>query len=56
MQRFLSLSDYSIGVKPGPQESPDRKRPGVIERATYTGQITIDDRLNSDLAATDVRL
>jgi hypothetical protein len=43
MERFPSLSYYSIGVKPGSEESSERSGPGVIERATYTGQVTIDD-------------
>jgi len=56
VQRFLSLSYYSIGVKPGPEESSERSGPGVIEGATYTGQVTIDDRRNPDLATADGRL
>jgi hypothetical protein len=56
MERLLSRSDYGIRVKPGHQESPDWKRPGIIECPTHTGQVTIDNRRNPDLATADARL
>jgi len=54
MEGILSVSNYNKGIKSGPQESPDRRRPSVIESSTYTRQVSIDNSRNPDLAASDV--
>jgi hypothetical protein len=54
MEGILSVSNYDKGIKLGPQESPDRRRPDVIERSTHARQVTIDDGRNPDLAASDI--
>jgi hypothetical protein len=51
---LLSVSNYGKWVKPGPQESPDRRRPDVIERSPYTWQVSIDDGRNPDLTTSDI--
>jgi hypothetical protein len=55
VERILSVTDYGKGVNTGPQENPERRRPSIIERSTYTGQVTIDDGRDPDLAAANIR-
>jgi len=54
MEGILPVSNYDKGIKPRSHESPERRRPGVIESSTYTWQVSIDDGRNPDLAASDV--
>jgi len=54
MEGILSVSNYHKGVKPGSQESPDWRRPSVIESSTYIWQVSIDDGRNPDLATSDI--
>jgi hypothetical protein len=54
MESIFPISNYDKGIQPGLQESPDRRRPSIIESSTYTWQVSIDDGRNPDLATSDI--
>jgi hypothetical protein len=54
MESIFPISNYDKGIQPGSQESPDRRRPNIIESSTYARQVSIDDGRNPDLATSDI--